>query len=63
MELRNYQKKALDKALCWLDNKITNPLIVLPTGAGKTVVFATLIQTLYKQDPRGDFLSSPTAKS
>jgi DNA repair protein RadD len=56
MELRNYQKKALDKATCWLDNKITNPLIVLPTGAGKTVVFATLIQTLYKQDPSRRFL-------
>ena len=56
MELRNYQKKALDKALCWLDKKITNPLIVLPTGAGKTVVFTTLIQELYNRNPSSRFL-------
>ena len=37
MELRNYQKKAMNKALCWFD-KEQAILIVLPTGAGKTVV-------------------------
>ena len=56
MELRNYQKKALDKATCWFDKEITNPLIVLPTGGGKTVVFATLIKQLYQEDSSRRFL-------
>ena len=56
MELRNYQKKALDKATCWFDKEITNPLIVLPTGGGKTVVFATLIKQLYQEDCSRRFL-------
>ena len=41
MELRNYQKKALEKAHCWFEEETTYPLIVLPTGAGKTIVFYT----------------------
>ena len=56
MELRNYQKKALQKALCWFEEETGYPLIVLPTGAGKTVVFATLIKQLYEQDPTKRFL-------
>jgi DNA repair protein RadD len=56
MQLRNYQKKALDKATCWFDKEITNPLIVLPTGGGKTVVFATLIKQLYQEDCSRRFL-------
>ena len=57
MQLRNYQKKALDKATCWFDKEITNPLIVLPTGGGKTVVFATLIKQLYQEDCSRRFLT------
>ena len=56
MELRNYQKKALAKAHCWFKEETTYPLIVLPTGAGKTVVFTTLIKELYLADPSKRFL-------
>ena len=56
MELRNYQKKALAKAHCWFNEETSYPLIVLPTGAGKTVVFATLIKQLYEEDPTRRFL-------
>ena len=56
MELRTYQQSSLDNTLGWLKTKITHPLIVLPTGSGKTIVFAHLIKTLYKQDPSQRFL-------
>ena len=56
MELRTYQQSSLDGTLGWLKTKITHPLIVLPTGSGKTIVFAHLIKTLYKQDPSQRFL-------
>ena len=56
MELRTYQQSSLDDTLGWLKTKITHPLIVLPTGSGKTIVFAHLIKTLYKQDPSQRFL-------
>ena len=56
MELRNYQKKALEKAHCWFEEETTYPLIVLPTGAGKTIVFATLIKQLYEDNPGKRFL-------
>ena len=43
MKLRDYQKKAVEKVLeCWRDFK--SCLIVLPTGCGKTVVFAEIIR-------------------
>ena len=50
MELRGYQKKALYEANCWFNKETGYPLIVLPTGAGKTVVFASLIKQLYEED-------------
>jgi DNA repair protein RadD len=56
MKLRNYQKKALAKAHCWFKEETTYPLIVLPTGAGKTVVFTTLIKELYLANPEKRFL-------
>ena len=56
MELRNYQEKALAKAHCWFNQETGYPLIVLPTGAGKTVVFASLIKQLYEEDPKRRFL-------
>ena len=43
MKLRDYQKSAVEKVLeCWRDFK--SCLIVLPTGCGKTVVFAEIIR-------------------
>ena len=45
MKLRDYQLTAVEKVLdCWKDFK--SCLIVLPTGCGKTVVFAEIIRRI-----------------
>ena len=51
MKLRYYQQEAIDETLKWLDTQQTHPLIVLPTGSGKTVVFTTIIKQLFDRDP------------
>ena len=51
MKLRYYQQEAIDATLKWLDTQHTHPLIVLPTGSGKTVVFTTIIKQLFDKDP------------
>lgn len=44
LKLRDYQTEAIDAVFAaWADG-MTRPAIVLPTGAGKTVVFAHLIE-------------------
>lgn len=42
LELRPYQKEALDAIVTAESNGITKQLVVLPTGAGKTILFSTL---------------------
>ena len=45
MELRPYQKEALDRIKVeWDDKDIKNTLLVLPTGCGKTIVFSKVIE-------------------
>jgi DNA repair protein RadD len=51
MKLRYYQQEAIDETLKWLDTQQTHPLIVLPTGSGKTIVFTTIIKQLFEKDP------------
>ena len=51
MKLRYYQEEAVDETLKWLDTQPTYPLIVLPTGSGKTIVFTTIIKQLFERDP------------
>ena len=51
MKLRYYQREAVDAAVHWFNTQDTHPLIVLPTGAGKTVVFATLIKEIFEREP------------
>lgn len=47
MELRDYQKLAIEKIRWALDKKLEgNNLIVLPTGSGKSIVIAHLVQQL-----------------
>lgn len=43
LKLRDYQEQAVDRTLTHLTTKTTNPLIVLPTGAGKSVVISELV--------------------
>jgi DNA repair protein RadD len=39
-----YQREALDHLYSWLNDNRGNPLVVLPTGAGKSVVIANLVK-------------------
>ncbi|MGO3848695.1 MAG: DEAD/DEAH box helicase [Pseudoalteromonas prydzensis] len=48
MELRYYQNEAVDKAISAIDNGL-NPLLILPTGAGKSLIIAELCRRLNKQ--------------
>jgi ATP-dependent helicase IRC3 len=51
VQLRPYQKEALDAVITYLDKGINKQLIVLPTGAGKTVVFSHLPHILKQALP------------
>ena len=51
--LRDYQEKAITDLWQWFgDNSRGNPLIVLPTGAGKSLVQAELLRRIFEADPR-----------
>ena len=43
-ELRDYQRRTIDMLYSWWDTNSGNPCIVLPTGAGKSVVLAEFIR-------------------
>ena len=43
MELRLYQKDAVEAVYRHLREKDNNPVVVIPTGGGKTPVLATII--------------------
>lgn len=44
MELRKYQREAIDALYSYWDANTGNPLIVLPTGTGKSLVIAKFIE-------------------
>ena len=44
LHLRDYQREAIDAVFNAWGDGLKRPAIVLPTGAGKTVVFAHLIK-------------------
>ena len=44
MELRPYQREAIDSLYTYFQKNDGNPLIVLPTGTGKSVVLAKFLQ-------------------
>ena len=42
---RPYQRTSIDQLYTWFRaNPVGNPLLVLPTGSGKSIILATLIQ-------------------
>lgn len=49
--LRPYQITALDKCVEKIDEGL-NPLLILPTGTGKTIVFAEVVKHYYYQDKK-----------
>jgi superfamily II DNA or RNA helicase len=51
LSLRDYQREAIDKInACW-DRGVKRPVAVLPTGAGKTVVFSHLTREFTQGRP------------
>ena len=44
LELRGYQKRTIQSLFDWMDRNEGNPCVVLPTGAGKSIVIAAFIQ-------------------
>lgn len=53
IKLRDYQEEAIESLFDWWKEKPEDfPLLVLPTGAGKTIVFTTLIKRLLESYPQ-----------
>jgi DNA repair protein RadD len=51
LELRPYQEKALSDLWNWFATQDGNPLVVLPTGAGKSLVIAEWCKLVFETDP------------
>ena len=49
MELRNYQQRAVSELYAFLRTRSGNPVIVIPTGGGKTPVIATICKDAVTQ--------------
>jgi len=52
VELRDYQREAIDALFRWFGENQGNPLIVLPTGAGKSMVLAGFFHAVLEQFPK-----------
>lgn len=52
MQLRPYQQEAVDSIFAWFEKETGNPLVVLPTGAGKSLVLAAFIHAVLSNYPR-----------
>ena len=44
IELRGYQRAAIDALYAYFDKNMGNPLVVLPTGTGKSIVIAEFMR-------------------
>ncbi|HPE62443.1 MAG TPA: DEAD/DEAH box helicase family protein, partial [Thiolinea sp.] len=52
MQLRDYQRASIDATYHWFQNNPSgNPLLVLPTAAGKSVIAGKLMQEIVEQWP------------
>jgi DNA repair protein RadD len=51
IQLRPYQRRALDQLYAWLGENDGNPCLVLPTGAGKSVIIAALCREALQNAP------------
>lgn len=50
--LRPYQQAAVDSLYQWFENNSGNPLIVVPTGGGKSLIIAAFIHSVHAQWPK-----------
>lgn len=51
IQLRPYQAEAVEALFAWFEDHTTNPLIVAPTGAGKSVILTAFIREVLTQFP------------
>jgi len=51
MELRDYQQEAVDALYAWFGAGKGNPLVVAPTGAGKSVILSEFIRSAVTEYP------------
>ena len=51
LELRDYQRAAVSSVYEWWSESTGNPLVVVPTGGGKSVIAAALIQEICEAWP------------
>ena len=56
MILRDYQEESLDALQAAIGRGVTRPLIAAPTGAGKSVILAVMIQRWAAASPKRRFL-------
>ena len=57
MNLRYYQRNAVEALHSWFDTRPKDPtLIVLPTAAGKTIIFSHFIKEVFDKNPKARFL-------
>jgi DNA repair protein RadD len=55
MKLRPYQTAAIDALYqYWADGRGEHPLIVAPTGAGKSAILAKLVEDATAHEQHGD---------
>jgi DNA repair protein RadD len=53
MELRPYQREAIDATFAWVQANDGHGLIVIPTGGGKSLIMGTLIKEALENYPAG----------
>lgn len=51
IQLRDYQTRTVEHLYAWLENNPGNPCVVLPTGAGKSVIVAHVCRDLLTNYP------------
>ncbi|HCG5509677.1 TPA: DEAD/DEAH box helicase [Vibrio parahaemolyticus] len=61
-ELRNYQSEAVESVLSFLSKKRGNPLVVAPTGAGKTLIIREVINRLLQKTNKRIVILTPRVR-
>ncbi len=62
MKLRHYQQRAVDEFFQWFNDGKGRPLIVLPTGTGKSIVAAEICRRMIQEYPHTRILVATHVK-